>query len=157
MVALIIGITWVFSNWWYSRFMLNRCLCICNINSIIYLRWFIQQFDGVFLVSTIFYNFNVTPISIEHHLINVLHFGYYFTGSATRLVGKLILFDGKTGEILKVVPTPDNRESYYSPVLYKKRGEDIVVFGTGGETHNGSLWVIKLKDLKDGKMNKVIT
>ena len=67
-----------------------------------------------------------------------------------------MLFDGKTGKVLKALTTPDGRESYYSPVLYKKRGEDMVLFGTGGETHNGSLWVIRLVDLESGRMDKVI-
>lgn len=43
---------------------------------------------------------------------------------------------------------PDERETYFSPVLYhKKDGRDMVIFGTGGETHPGGLWVIPLMNL----------
>ena len=50
---------------------------------------------------------------------------------------------------------PDGKESYYSPVVYKRRdGVDLVLFGTGGETHSGSLWYIPLKDLYASGMEK---
>jgi hypothetical protein len=43
---------------------------------------------------------------------------------------------------------PDEREIYFSPVLYhKKDGREMVIFGTGGETHPGGLWVISLMNL----------
>lgn len=54
------------------------------------------------------------------------------------------------------MPVPDERESYYSPVIYKIRdGTEIVLFGTGGETHPGSLWYISLMDLYKGDNSKV--
>ena len=34
-------------------------------------------------------------------------------------------------------------------------GVDIVLFGTGGETHGGSLWAIPLYDLYRGKLHRV--
>lgn len=61
-------------------------------------------------------------------------------GRKTRVVGRLILLDGKTGKVLKWVNVPDDKESYYSPVLFKFQNEWTVLFGTGGETHGGSLW-----------------
>ena len=52
---------------------------------------------------------------------------------------------------------PDNKESYYSPQLYTlPDGVQIVLFGTGGETHGGSLWRITLKDLINGDIKKVV-
>jgi hypothetical protein len=46
------------------------------------------------------------------------------------------------------VKVPDEREIYFSPVLYhKKDGREMVIFGTGGETHPGGLWVISLMNL----------
>ncbi|ELU01119.1 hypothetical protein CAPTEDRAFT_94391 [Capitella teleta] len=78
-----------------------------------------------------------------------------FPGSQTRLSGKLLFFSGRTGRLLKSVPVPDERESYYSPVIYKIRdGTEIVLFGTGGETHPGSLWYISLMDLYKGDNSK---
>jgi len=47
--------------------------------------------------------------------------------------------------------TPDERETYFSPVIYtKKDGVELVLFGTGGETHPGGLWVVSLLDLFQG-------
>ena len=58
--------------------------------------------------------------------------------------------------MLQWVDVPDGRESYYSPVLYTRRdGTDVVLFGTGGETHPGSLWYIALDDLYHGDIDKV--
>eukprot|EP00794_Sanderia_malayensis_P013936 gene13936-15388_t len=77
--------------------------------------------------------------------------------SEKRLVGRIIIFSGKTGKILRWVETPDKKESYFSPVLYTlKNGTELVVFGTGGETHGGGLFVIKLSDLYYGKIEKSV-
>ena len=77
--------------------------------------------------------------------------------SEKRLVGRILIFSGKTGRVLRWVDTPDGKESYFSPLLYTlKNGTEIVVFGTGGETHGGSLFVIPLMDLFYGKMHKAV-
>lgn len=71
--------------------------------------------------------------------------------SPHRLVGRLLIFSGKTGEVLRWANTPDERETYFSPVLYtKKDSAELVLFGTGGETHPGGLWVVSLMDLFHG-------
>lgn len=71
--------------------------------------------------------------------------------SPQRLVGRLLVFSGKTGEVLRWVRTPDERETYFSPVIYtKKDSTELVLFGTGGETHAGGLWVVPLMDLYHG-------
>ncbi|KAK2157696.1 hypothetical protein LSH36_186g01066, partial [Paralvinella palmiformis] len=63
------------------------------------------------------------------------------------------LIAGRVG--VSWVDVPDGRESYYSPVLYTRRdGTDVVLFGTGGETHPGSLWYIALDDLYHGDIDK---
>lgn len=72
--------------------------------------------------------------------------------------GKIIFFSGKTGKVLKWLGVPDDKESYYSPQMYTVGdGMDIVLFGTGGETHGGSLWSITLDDLYKGNMKNVST
>ena len=77
-------------------------------------------------------------------------------GSNTRLAGKILTFSGRTGKVLGWQEAPDHRESYYSPVLYRRRdASDFVLFGTGGETHGGSLWLITLGDLLKGQILKV--
>ncbi|CAD5120332.1 DgyrCDS8906 [Dimorphilus gyrociliatus] len=75
-------------------------------------------------------------------------------GRKTRVVGRLILLDGRTGKVLQWVNVPDERESYYSPVLFQYRKEWTILFGTGGETHGGSLWYIALADLVEGRIEK---
>jgi len=71
--------------------------------------------------------------------------------SPQRLVGRILIFSGRTGEVLRWMNTPDERETYFSPVIYtKKDGVELVLFGTGGETHPGGLWVVSLLDLFQG-------
>ncbi|GFT02758.1 uncharacterized protein TNCV_879611 [Trichonephila clavipes] len=75
-------------------------------------------------------------------------------GSETRLVGRLMVVSGKTGRVLKWVQVPDEKESYYSPqILTHPDGSKLLLFGTGGETHGGSLWVIKLNHLLTGEIS----
>ena len=82
---------------------------------------------------------------------------YGIAGSLTRLPGRILIFSGKTGEVLQFVGTPDQKESYYSPQILTREqdGSDFVLFGTGGETHGGGLYVILLSDLYKGLMDKV--
>jgi len=62
-----------------------------------------------------------------------------------------LIFSGKTGQVLRWSNTPDERETYFSPVIYtKKDSTELVLFGTGGETHPGGLWVVSLMDLFHG-------
>lgn len=77
-------------------------------------------------------------------------------GSATRLSGKLLVVSGRDGRVVQQATVPDGQESYYSPVIYRRKDESrVVLFGTGGETHAGSLWVVELKDLLAGKIDRV--
>jgi len=77
--------------------------------------------------------------------------------SETRLAGKILFFSGKTGLVLKSFTVPDEHESYFSPVIYTvKNGSQIVVFGTGGETHGGSLFIIQFKYLYEGKFDHAV-
>ena len=51
---------------------------------------------------------------------------------------------------------PDAAESYYSPVVYRRRGDvDVVLFGTGGETHGGALWALPLQGLYAADIDQV--
>ncbi|KAL4229159.1 hypothetical protein ACF0H5_012197 [Mactra antiquata] len=78
-------------------------------------------------------------------------------GSKYRLSGRVMLMSGRTGEVISWYGVPDERESYYSPQIHQwSDGTKFVLFGTGGETHGGSLWVIKLDDLIQGHMDKAM-
>ena len=67
-----------------------------------------------------------------------------------RSPGFLAVVSGATGRKLsKKILTPDNHETYSSPVLYKLSDElELILFGSGGETIPGSLWAISLSSLK---------
>lgn len=68
-----------------------------------------------------------------------------------------MLMSGLTGKVITWKGVPDGRESYYSPQIHQwSDGTKFVLFGTGGETHGGSLWIIKLDDLIKGDMDKVL-
>ena len=69
------------------------------------------------------------------------------------MFGRLIIFDGQNGTIYKWMQTPDRRESYYPPqILTSSSGEKQILFGTGGNTRPGSLYVISFKDLLERKL-----
>ena len=87
----------------------------------------------------------------NYSLVLPLYFSEPF--SKSRLPGRIIFFSGKSGLVIKSVSVPDNHESYFSPVVYlNKNGTQMVVFGTGGETHAGSLYVVELKDLLEADL-----
>ena len=72
------------------------------------------------------------------------------------MFGRLILFDGSNGQILRWMQTPDRRESYYPPqILTWADGEQFVLFGTGGNSRSGGLYVISLLDLYKKNVGKV--
>ncbi|XP_078658307.1 uncharacterized protein LOC144903766 [Branchiostoma floridae x Branchiostoma belcheri] len=76
-------------------------------------------------------------------------------GSLYRLSGRLLILSGKDGRVLRWAEVPDRRETYYSPQVYPRQdGRLSVLFGTGGETHAGSLWRIPLDELYEGNMDK---
>ena len=66
-----------------------------------------------------------------------------------RYPGVLILFDSKTGYIIAADTMPDGKESYMSPIgLAQTESKDFnIVFGSGGETISGNLYLAKLSDL----------
>lgn len=64
------------------------------------------------------------------------------------MYGRLILFSGRTGKLLRWMATPDRRESYYPPqVTTGPDGRKIIIYGTGGNMNNGALYAISLLDL----------
>ena len=95
--------------------------------------------------------------TIPKHILTDLSLTCREAYSEKRLIGRILILSGKTGRVLKWVNTPDRKESYFSPLVYTlKNGTEVVVFGTGGETHGGSLYVIPLMDLYYGRIHKAI-
>ncbi|MBM1105208.1 FG-GAP repeat protein [Aurantibacter crassamenti] len=73
-----------------------------------------------------------------------------------RFPGVLMILDSKTGEVLTADIMPDGKESYMSPIYFKqpKTGEEFIVFGSGGETISGNLYLAKLSDFKKKNLSK---
>ena len=73
----------------------------------------------------------------------------------SRISAHILLVSSVTGSVIRWTTVPDGAESYYSPQLVTgSDGQLIILFGTGGETHPGSLWVISLADLVSGQMDR---
>ncbi len=72
-----------------------------------------------------------------------------------RYPGVLMLFDVKTGEILAADTMPDGKESYMSPIAFSQPDSDevFIVFGSGGETLSGHLYLATLRDLTNQNLS----
>ena len=72
--------------------------------------------------------------------------------------GFMMIISGATGQILSYAPTPDNRETYMSPIVYQPHPEmDVeIIYGTGGETFNGSLWSTSIESIESGDISNSI-
>lgn len=77
-----------------------------------------------------------------------------------RFPSVMMLLDSKTGNIIAADTMPDGRESYMTPLTYTYSGSNdlFIVFGTGGETIDGNLYIGTLKQLlnKDLKSSIVV-
>lgn len=73
---------------------------------------------------------------------------------AGRFPGVLMIFSLKTGNILAADTMPDGKESYMSPLCFLQPGEEEhqIIFGTGGETISGHLYLARLSDLMNGQL-----
>ena len=63
--------------------------------------------------------------------------------------GHIMILDGMNGSILKSAVVPDSNETYMSPIItpYDVGIGGKILFGTGGETIEGNLWIADLEDL----------
>jgi outer membrane protein assembly factor BamB len=71
-----------------------------------------------------------------------------------RYPGVLMVIDSKTGNILAADTMPDGRETYMSPLAFSQPGSDeyFIIFGSGGETISGNLYLTKLSDLMQNNL-----
>ncbi len=89
----------------------------------------------------------------------VIAYGGYVAAQADdpeRPAGYLAVFSSATGRLLCRAPMPDGRETYLSPVLLPGAEAPLVLFGTGGETLPGNLYITPLDDLWDNKIDRHI-
>lgn len=68
-----------------------------------------------------------------------------------RVPGVLMIFSAVNGKILAADTMPDGRESYMSPIVFRQPEADdlTVIFGSGGETLDGNLYMTTLTDLRN--------
>lgn len=73
-----------------------------------------------------------------------------------RFPAVIMVLDAKTGEVLAADTVPDGQESYMTPLVFQQPGESspTVVFGTGGETLDGGLYLVSLSDLMNNNLSK---
>ena len=74
-----------------------------------------------------------------------------------RLPGNLVVVSGKSGKLLARAPMPDGNETYMSVAALPMENNDYkVVFGTGGETLGGNLYVTTLSEIFSGDLSKSV-
>jgi outer membrane protein assembly factor BamB len=74
-----------------------------------------------------------------------------------RFPGVLMVLDIMTGDILAADTMPDGKESYMSPLFFTQPGgQELILFGTGGETIDGRLYLARLSDLMEGQLSRAV-
>ncbi|WP_234364367.1 FG-GAP repeat domain-containing protein [Lunatibacter salilacus] len=75
-----------------------------------------------------------------------------------RFPAVMLVLDSKTGEILAHDTVPDGKETYMSPLALIQPGKDNIqiIFGTGGETISGALYIAQLSDLMKNDLSQSI-
>ena len=69
-----------------------------------------------------------------------------------RKPGHLVVLSGSSGEVLVRAVMPESAETYMSAYVYQPSSDakQVVLFGSGGETQGGSLWMESLDNLLYG-------
>jgi len=72
--------------------------------------------------------------------------------------GNVMVLDALTGNILGMAQVPDGKETYCSAIAHDLKGNGTihVIFGTGGETIGGGLWVAELTDVMQNDISNAI-
>lgn len=72
--------------------------------------------------------------------------------------GHLMIIDAKSGALLKMLDTPDGKETYMSLVAVEdpEINDTKVVYGTGGETIGGHLFATTLSDILQDSLDRSI-
>jgi hypothetical protein len=75
---------------------------------------------------------------------------------ADRYPSVLMLLDSKTGDVIAADTMPDGKESYITPLCFSQPGskEIFIVFGTGGETIDGNLYISTIAQLLAKNISK---
>lgn len=75
--------------------------------------------------------------------------------TTNRFPAVLMLLDSKTGKVIAADTMPDGKESYMTPLIFSQPGskELFLIFGTGGETIDGNLYISTVSDLLAKKLS----
>lgn len=75
---------------------------------------------------------------------------------AYRYPGVLMLLDSKTGNVIAADTMPDGKESYMTPLCFSQPGSKalFILFGTGGETIDGNLYIATITQLRSKKLSE---
>ncbi len=73
-----------------------------------------------------------------------------------RVPGVLMIVSSRNGTVIASDTMPDGMESYMSPLVFQQAGQSSphIVFGSGGETFSGHLYLAKLEDLTDQRLDR---
>ncbi len=77
------------------------------------------------------------------------------SSGTNRFPGVLMLLNSKTGDVIAADTMPDGKESYMTPLCFTQPGskELFIVFGTGGETIDGDLYISTVSQLLSKKLS----
>ncbi len=70
-----------------------------------------------------------------------------------RATGRIVVISAKTGKLLAEAMMPDGKEIYMSVAALKVKDDYRIIFGTGGETVGGNLFVGNLKNVMQGDLS----
>jgi outer membrane protein assembly factor BamB len=73
---------------------------------------------------------------------------------SNRPAGQLVILNSENGELISRAPMPDSKEIYMSVSVLPNKPNNFksVVFGTGGETIGGNLFVASIQDIRSGSL-----
>ncbi len=73
-----------------------------------------------------------------------------------RATGRIVVLSSKTGKLLAEAMMPDGKEIYMSISALKVKDDYRIIFGTGGETIGGNLFVGSLKSVLKGNLSDAV-
>ncbi len=75
-----------------------------------------------------------------------------------RAIGHLVILNGQNGELISRAAMPDGKEIYMSVAVLPGSSPKFknVIFGTGGETLGGNLFVTSISEIRSGDLSKAI-
>ena len=68
--------------------------------------------------------------------------------------GQLVILNGRNGELLARAMMPDHKEIYMSILVIPSLENDHVIFGTGGETIGGNLWITTISSVVEENLTQ---